>query len=150
MIGIPVLIAPATSDGRLYPRYHNSIGIMTLDTQYPRSCPFGINVDGTLILDFDERGVLAMVELLLPMSRWKGKASTAQPDGLAGSVVLAPPRRTSVDCEWPVTVSKDVQTETARIGFGSADYDRAVYLSKDCCALLLGDRLTGFWFVLRR
>jgi hypothetical protein len=55
-----------------------------------------------------------------------------------------------VDHQWPVTVSKDVQTDTARIGFGSADHDRAVHLSRECYALLTGDRLTGFWFELRR
>ena len=150
MIGIPVLIAPATADGRLYPHYHNSSGILTLDTESPRSYPFGINIDGTLILDFDEGGVLATAELLLPMSRWKGKASTARPDGPPGNVVLPPPRRTSVDYEWPATVSKDVQMETGRIVFGSSDHDRAVQLSTDCYALLLGKRLTGFWFRLRR
>jgi len=46
MIGIPVSVAPPTPEGRLYPRYQNSIGILTLDSRTPRACPFGANIDG--------------------------------------------------------------------------------------------------------
>jgi len=73
MNGVPVTVEPATDAGRLHPRYKNSIGIFTLETESLRTCPSGVNIDGTLMLDFDEDRVLAGVELLLPMSGWKGK-----------------------------------------------------------------------------
>src|SRR4028119_1724287 len=129
MTGIPVSVAPPTPEGRLYPRYHNSIGILTLSTNTPRPCPFGINLD-PLILDFDERGVLAGVELMLPMSRWKGKASTSTPSGGAGNLLLSAPERASSDYGWSVSVSKNVQTDAARIAFGTGDYNRSVKLSE--------------------
>lgn len=148
MTGIPVSVAPATAEGRLYPRYHNSVGILTLGTSTPRPCRFGVNLDASLILDFDEGGVLADAELMIPMRRWKGKASTSRPGGAAGNIVLAGPRPTNTYYDWPVTVSNDVQTDAGRIGFGSGDYNRSVRLSEACCALLLDDQLTGFWFTL--
>ena len=150
MIGIPVSIAPATAEGRLHPRYRNSIGIMTFDAERPRPCRFGVNIDGTLILDFDDDAVLAGVELILPMSRWRGKADMSRPEGTAGNIVLAAPRLASTGHDWRVSVSKCAQAETARIALGDGAYDRAVHLSDACSALLLGDRLTGFWFSLRR
>jgi hypothetical protein len=150
MTGIPVSVAPPTPEGRLFPRYQNSIGILTLSTNTLRPCPFGINIDGSLILDFDGEGALAVVELMLPMSAWKGKASTSAPGGAAGDLLLLAPERAQTDCGWPVTVSKNVQTDAARIAFGSGDYNRSVGLSETCCALLLDDELTGFWFTLAR
>jgi hypothetical protein len=148
MNGIPVSVAPPTAEGRLYPRYQNSIGILTLSTNPPRPCPFGINIDGTLILDFDEGRVLAGVELVLPMSRWKGKASTSPPVGSAGNLLLTTARQTSAEYAWPITVSKNGQTGAARIAFGGGDYNRPITLSETCSALLLDDQLTGFWFTL--
>ena len=148
MIGIPVTVTPPTAEGRLYPRYQNSIGILTFSTQTPRPCPFGINIDGSLILDFDEGGVLAGVELLLPKSRWKGNASTSRPEGSAGNLLLATGNRAPAEYRWPVRVSKNVQTDAARIAFDLGDYTRAIRLSEHCSALLLDDRLTGFWFAL--
>jgi hypothetical protein len=148
MTGIPVSVAPPTAEGRLYPRYQNSIGILTLNTNAIRPCPFGINVDGCLTFDFDDKGVLAGVELMLPMSAWKGKASTSAPSGAAGNLLLSAPERAPTDYWWPVTVSKNVQTDAGRIGFGSGDYNRSVRLSENCFALLLDDELTGFWFTL--
>lgn len=157
MAGIPVSVAPPTPEGRLYPRYQNSIGILTLTTDMPRPCPFGIDIDGSLIFDFDEGGVLAGVELLLPMSAWKGKAGTSKPSGAAGkpsgaagNLLLPAPQRAPTDYGWRVTVSKNVHTDAARIAFGSGDYNRAVELSESCCALLLDDKLTGLWFTLAR
>jgi hypothetical protein len=149
MTGIPVSVAPPTPEGRLYPRYKNSIGILTL-SNVSRRCPFGINIDGSLILDFDEGGLLAGVELLLPMSEWKGKASASEPSGAAGDILLSIPDRVSAWHDWPVTVSKNVQTDAARISFGSGDYNRSVSLSATCHGLLLDHQLTGFWFTLAR
>jgi hypothetical protein len=150
MTGIPVSIAPPTAEGRLHPRYLNGIGILTLESDTRRPCPHYVNIDGSLILDFDERRVLAAVELLIPISGWKGKDDTARPSGAPGDVLLAASAPASSDYEWPVIVSKNVQTDEARIAFGSGAHDRSVALSNACHALLLGDRLTGFWFSLAR
>lgn len=148
MAGVRVSVAPPTPEGRLHPRYLNSSGILVLRSDMPRDCPFGVNVD-CLTLDFDERGVLAGVELRLRMSRWRGNADVSHPGGAAGDIVLAGPRPASCDYDWPVSVSNDMQTDAARIAFGSGDYNRVVLLSKLCCALVLDDKLTGFCFSLR-
>jgi hypothetical protein len=149
MTGIPVSVVPATAEGRLYPRYQNGIGILRLCTRAPLSCPFGINVDG-LILDFDEGGLLAGVELIARLNGGKWKADISRPKGGAGNIRLRNPRPGSIDYNWPVMLSFDVHSDAGRIGFGSGDYNRSVELSASCYALLLDDDLTGFWFTLTR
>lgn len=150
MTGVPVLVGPATGTGRLYPRYRNSIGIMTLASAVPRECPHGVNIDGTIILDFDELRVLAGVELIAPMSAWKGKTGVAQPLGQAGDILLPEGLSGNIDYDWPVITSKDVQRDMARINFGRSDFNRAVALSDTASALLHDDHLTGFWFSFAR
>jgi hypothetical protein len=150
MSGVPVIIKPATEAGRLYPLYKNSAGILTLESSVPRASPHGINIDGTVILDFDENRILSGVELIAPMSAWKGKLAVVQPTGRPGDVCLADGLTGSVDCDGPVVVSKDVQRDMARISFGGIGYDRAVALSDRASALLSDDLLTGFWFSFAR
>jgi hypothetical protein len=150
MSGVPITVEPSTDAGRLYPRYKNSIGILTLESPLPRLCPHGVNIDGTVMLDFDEDRVLAVVELIAPMSAWKGKAAVAQPLGRPGDIRLAEGISGHVDFDWPVVVMKDLQRDMARISFGSSDFNRAVALSEAACALLLDDHLTGFWFSFAR
>lgn len=142
------MIAPPSEEGRLRPRYMNSIGIFVLESTAPRPSPFGIAVDAMLMLDFDPARVLAGVELVLPMSGWKGKADLARPRGEPGDVLLADPA--FGDRDWRVTVSKDAQAGAARIDLAPGGFDRAVRLSEASFALLLGDALTGFWFSLDR
>jgi hypothetical protein len=150
MSGLPVLVRPATDAGRLYPRYKNSIGILTLDSAFPRQCPHGVSIDGMLILDFDEERILAGVELIAPMSAWKGRTGVAQPLGKAGNILLAEGLTGNIDQDGPVVISKDVQRDMARISFGKSDFNRAVALSETVSALLHDDHLTGFWFRFAR
>lgn len=118
MNGVPVTVETATDAGRLYPSYKNSIGIFTLETELLRTCPIGVNIDGMLMLDFDEDRVLAGVELLLPMSGWKGKTSVAQPLARTGNIILSGSLSGQVEYDWPILVSKDVQRKKANISFG--------------------------------
>lgn len=149
MAGIPVRVGTSTAEGRLYPRYHNREGILSLDTSALRACPFGVNID-SLTLDFDEDGRLAGVELRLPMTRWKGKADTSPPGGGARDILLQDPHPGTVEYGWPLTVSFDVQADAGRVDFGDGAYNRSAELSPGCHALLLDDDLTGFWFSLAR
>jgi hypothetical protein len=148
MTGVPVTVSPPTKEGRLYPRYHRKI--LTLRSALHGPWPYAVNIDGTVILDFDENRTLAAVELLLPMSGWKGKEGVAQPLGRPGDIRLAEELSGNVQYDWPIVVSKDVQRDMARISFGSADFNRAVTLSDNASALLQDVQLTGFWFSLAR
>lgn len=150
MNGVPVIVRPPTQAGRLYPRYSNGIGIFELESSVPRPCPYGVTIDGTLILDFDENRILAGVELVAPMSAWKGRETVRRPSGGPGDLALGEGMSADMSHDWPVVVSKDVQRDMARIGFGSPDFNRAVALSDRASALLQDDLLTGFWFSLAR
>jgi hypothetical protein len=149
MGGIPITVGPPTASGRLYPRYKNGLKLFVLESGFLRPCPHGVNIDG-LILDFDENRVLASVELLAPMSAWKGKMAVTQPPSRLGDIHLGGDLAGSSQFDWPVVVSKDVQQDTARISFDEGDFDRAVALSDAASALVRGDRLIGFWFSVAR
>lgn len=150
MSGVPVIIGPATDSGRLFPNYKNSIGILALESALPKTCPHGVSIDGKVILDFDDSRTLVGLELIAPMSAWKGKQAVTQPLGRPGDICLGNGLNGSVEYNWPVVVSKDVQRDMARISFGDTDFDRAVALSDSVCALLKNDYLTGFWFSFAR
>ena len=150
MSGVPVIVSPATDPGRLHPRYKNSIGILAFESAPPRMCPHGVNIDGIIILDFDQSRTLAGVELIAPMSAWKGEAAVAQPLSRPGDIRLGNGLSGNLNYGWPVIVSKDVQRDMARISFGDSDFNRAVALSDCAAALLKDDYLTGFWFSFAR
>jgi hypothetical protein len=146
MSGVPVTVGPPTDAGRLFPRYKNSIGILTLESGSHGVCPHGVNIDNSIILDFDEDRVLVGVELIAPMSAWKGKARVAPPFGKTGDIRLGGGLSTRVHYDWPVMVSKDVQRDMALITFGDSEFNRAVALSAKVSALLHDEHLIGFWF----
>jgi hypothetical protein len=150
MSGVPVTVTPATETGRLYPRYLNSIGTLTLESRPPRLSQHGVSIDGMVILDFDENRILAGVELIAPISAWKGKLPVVRPLGKPADIRLGEELAGSVSYDWRVVVSKDMQRDMARISFNGSDFDRAVALSDRAAALLQGERLTGFWFSLAR
>ena len=150
MGGIPVTVGPPTAAGRLYPRYKNSIKILVLESSGLRSCPHGVNIDGTLILDFDEARILAGVELISGMSGWNGKMAVDKPLAKPGNIGLGGDLIGTSDFDWPVVVSKDVQRDMARISFDDGEFNRAVALSDAASALLRDDCLVGFWFSLAR
>src|ERR1051325_8851621 len=102
MNGIPVIVTAATEAGRLYPRYENGVGILIFESRPPRPWPHGVNIDGTVILDFDEDRILAGVELVASMRTWKGKGATAQPPGQPGDIRLGHGLAGSVGYDWPV------------------------------------------------
>jgi len=141
-------VAPASASGRLYPRRTGQAFVLKSDV--PRPWPHGVNIDHSVVLDFDEDRVLANVELLGPMSAWKGKEPVVQSASTAGDIRLGNALVGNSSYDWPVVVSKDVQREMVRVSFGGSEFDRAVGLSATAAALLRNDRLVGFWFSLRR
>jgi hypothetical protein len=147
MTGLPVTVSAPTQEGRLYPRYHSKI--LTLRSSLLGPWSYGVNIDGTVMLDFDDDRTLAAVELVLPMSGWKGQESVAQPLGRPGNIRLSEELSGNNEYDWPVVVSKDVQRDAAQITF-SADFNRAVSLSEKASALLHDDCLIGFWFSFAR
>ena len=149
MGGIPIIVGPPTGSGRLYPRYLNRSKIFVIQSPMTRSCPHGVNIDGRLLLDFDEDRILAGVELLSRIGG-KGETQVIRPAATPGDIHLGEALTGSCAYDWPVIWNYDVQQDMGRIGFDDGDFDRAVALSDDASALLRGNRLIGFWFSLAR
>lgn len=149
MGGIPITVGRPTGPGRLYPRYLNRSKIFVIQSPMTRSCPHGVNIDGRLILDFDEDRILVGVELLGRIGG-KGKTQVTRPSATPGDIHLGEALTGSYEYDWPVIWNYDVQQDMGRIRFDDGDFDRAVALSDTASALLRADHLIGFWFSLAR
>jgi hypothetical protein len=145
MSGIVVSVKPATDAGRLYPRYDEESGILAIESRIERAWPFGIDVDGTLVFDLDERRVLANLDLHVPRNRWKRNLEEDIPMiAPAGDLEFAQQTIQQKSFHLPLRLSSDRNAKRLRIELGIAKPDSAVALSVSCIALLAKHELTGF------
>jgi hypothetical protein len=56
---------------QLVPKYDADAGVLVADSIVRRPWPLGIDVNGTLVLDFDASKVLASLELIMNKSMWQ-------------------------------------------------------------------------------
>jgi hypothetical protein len=108
-----------------------------------------VNIDGRLVLDFDEGRILVGVELLGRIGG-KGKVAINRPPAIPGDIRLGEALTGSSEYDWPVHWSYDAQQDMGRISFDDGDFDRAIALSDTASALLRADHLIGFWSSLAR
>jgi hypothetical protein len=143
--GITVSVAPATEQGRLYPRYAEDVGFLVVESRIERPWPFGVDIDGRVVFDIDENRVLANFDLHIPKARWKRDLGD---DVLAvappGDLIFSREAIETKSFSLPLSVRADPGLRRVRIEFGTEPPDRAVALSGSCIALLSGAELVGF------
>jgi len=143
MIGLAVSIRPPTKAGRLYPRYVHSAGILAVGSEIERPWPFGLDIDGNLVLDLDDQRVLANFDLHIPMTLWQIASTTDLPPIVRpGDLVFSPEVVAQRSFSLPLHVTKIGQQ--VLIEFAAVKPASAVPLSETCCALMLGSELVGF------
>jgi hypothetical protein len=143
--GILVSVAPPTSHGRLYPRYDKASGILAAESKVERPWPFGIDIDGRLIFDVDQQGVLANFDLHVPRDRWQKNLEDELPRiASPGDLVFSSEAIATKSFSLPLQVRTDRLSCRLRIEFGWNKPDRAIALSDSCVALLSADELVGF------
>ena len=139
-------VGPATDLGRLYPRYDESVGILAVESKFKRPWPFGVDIDGRIIFDLDERRVLANFDLHIPKNRWIKESRKDPPlRGRPGDLMLSLETIKTKSFSLPLRVSSDELCREVYIQFGSKAPDRAVELSSACLALLCQNELVGFF-----
>lgn len=143
--GIAVSVAPPTDRGRLYPRYDESAGILAIESRFERPWPFGVDIDGRVIFDIDEDGLLANVDLHVPKARWKkdlkDDVAIVAP---AGDLIFSRETIAKKSFSFPLGMRADPGLRRLRIEFGTERLDRAIALSGSCIALLSAGELIGF------
>ena len=145
MNGIEVVVTPSTAAGKLYPHYEEEAGILTLESNIRREWPFGVDVDGSLVFDLDERRILANFDLHVPRDRWEkytgqSPSVVAQPGNLEFTEETIKQKSFSL----ALRVRFDEDKSRMRIELGDHQADRMVALSESCIALLKKTELVGF------
>lgn len=135
-----------TERGRLYPRYVEGAGILAVQSSVTRPWPYGINIDGMMVLDIDEDRVLANVDLHLRRSLWRvEKTLERRVPSRKADIAISEESIRQKSLSLPVKVVSDAARRCVAISFpeslNSAD---AVELSPGCLALVRGDELLGF------
>jgi len=145
MKGITVSVAPATEQGRLYPRYAESAGILVIESRFERPWPFGVDIDGRVVFDIDENRILSNVDLHIPKARWRRDLEDDVPAvAPPGDLVFSQEAIETKSFSLPLRVRADPGLRLLRIEFGTEPPDRAIALSGSCIALLSGAELVGF------
>jgi hypothetical protein len=151
MEALTVRLAAPTVAGRLWPRYDPEVSILAAESRVVRPWPVGVNVDNLVILDLDDSGVVANVDVMVDRSHWMVDDSAIWPS------VGPSPADLSVDLlsigegflEQPVVVLTNAATTTIRVQIGERPGELAASLSDDCLALFDGGTLSGFLLRLR-
>ena len=142
---IRVLVQPPTKRGRLYPRYDEDAGILVLESREPRAWPYGLDIDGMIVLDIDESRVLANLDLHIRADLWE-RASTAFWPNEVNSGDLAFPDETlkTKSFHLPLRVRTNPNVHYIRVDIGEREPQQYVALSNECLALVTEDQLVGF------
>ena len=145
MKGISVSVAPATEQGRLYPRYAEDVGFLVIESRFERPWPFGVDIDGRVVFDIDENRILSNVDLHIPKARWKRDLGDDVPSvAPLGDLIFSQEAIKTKSFSLPLRVRADARVRRVRIEFGTEAPDRFIALSGLCIALLSGAELVGF------
>jgi hypothetical protein len=149
---IIVEITPPCLEGALFPRYDRETDYVTLDSLILPPCPYGVNIDNIIILDFNSHRMLASVEIGIPRKLWESNEPPILPATVQeGSLTLANPEIENsnfmIPPEFAVYTTPDRQTGVLR--FGKFDTPSIlVQLSVACQAIVSASKLVGFLFEL--
>ena len=142
---ITVSVAPATEQGRLYPRYAEDVGLLVMESRVARPWPFGVDIDGRVVFDIDENRILSNVDLHIPRARWKRDLGEDVPAiAPPGDLIFSQEAIKAKSFSLPLRVRADPGLRRVCIEFGTQPPNRAIALSGSCIALLSGTELVGF------
>lgn len=146
MSGLAVETRAPSAKARLVPSYDEESNVLTIESPIVRPWPFGVNIDGLVLLDLDDERVLSAVELLIPRSRWrKVDALPAWPFFKKRSdLILKPDVVATKMHRLPVSVVADKFGKDVLISFGSLEPDHWVQLADNALAAIRDGELQGF------
>jgi hypothetical protein len=151
MMEIQVYLRRPTVHGRLYPRYDDEADLLVVSRALLEPCPYGIDVDGTLVFDLDADHVLANFELLVPKRLWHVVSTSEAPrPSREAEIVFSQSSVIQKSFHLPLEVRTNELQSYADIRIGRSEKEAIwVALSGSCFALLTRDRLKGFFVSLK-
>lgn len=147
---IRVELSRPTARGRLYPRYNNEADLLEVGSSVPREWTYGIDIDGTVIFDIDADRILANFDLLIPKRLWEVTSIPLNPHSSRQvDLRISEGSITHKSFHLPLTVMTNHSRSCAYILFGTTESSTSwITLSDSCLALVLQDRLRGFFVKL--
>lgn len=145
MSRIEVVTRPASVNGRLYPRYDEEAGILTVESRVFRPWPFGVDIDGNLVFDLDANCILAAFDLHIPRDKWKRDWTPIPlPTAREANLEFTGPTVKHKSFQIPISVRADPAGRQVEIRFGCQEPDEFIMLSESCYAILAARELVGF------
>ncbi|WP_299676075.1 hypothetical protein [uncultured Dokdonia sp.] len=56
---------------RLYPKYDSESGILEIQTKTPTDWVFGLDINGTIIFDINDKFIIENIDILIPKWKWE-------------------------------------------------------------------------------
>ena len=151
MNAIEIALREPAEKYKLYPRYDKEADILEVRSKVSRIWQFGIDIDGTIIIDIDADGVLANIELLIPQHLWKPMKSPIGPLQVsrASTLIFTEQSLRHKSFSLPLEVTTDLSRSYVHIRFGQ-EKQKALWvaLSQSCLALVEKSYLLGFHIAL--
>ena len=149
-MNIQVEQRPATSRGRLYPEYDDSAKILSVTSKEALSWPYGIHIDGRVLLDANEERMLANIDLLIPKKYWHSGIQPELPMRLLETdLLLTQPTLRQKDFSFDLSIVSDETESWVHIFFGEGLQGTTwVKLSPQCFVQLANRSLLGFYIML--
>lgn len=146
MSGLAVERRAPTAKATLVPSYDEESNVLTIESPMERPWPFGVNIDGLVLLDLDDERVLAAVEILVPRGCWK--KVDALPDWplfkQRSDLILKTDVVATKMHRLPVSVVSDKLGKDVFTSFGSLEPDHWVQLADNALAAIRDGDLQGF------
>lgn len=149
-MAIRVMPRQPTVRGRLYPRYDRDAGILIAESRVPREWPYGVNVDGNLIMDIDADRILANFDLHIPAHRWKvSTLPTMRHREGDADLEFLPETIETQSYDLGMSVTTNHTRSLVFIAFGpSLETCNCFGLSERCMFFTRDDELMGFLVLL--
>lgn len=142
---IIILLRRPTKRGRIYPRYDAESDILTMESAIPSPWTYGVDIDGNIVFDLNEDGLLANLDLHVGRRLWRGEIKRAWRDD-------APPHdieftKATIDMKnfsGRLGVHTNRQKNEVEIELGQEDEsESAIALSERCLAFVHDNRLVA-------
>ncbi len=133
--------------GQLYPYYDLEAEILELTNSIEENWPYGIDIDGTIIFDFDKKFILSNVDILVPKKYWKIKDKLEIPlPTKKGILIIKNQSLEKKSFNLPIEITRDKANKYVKIIFDKRNnYSKVIELSNKVYALLRNKNLNGFF-----
>ena len=132
----------------IIPHYDNEADLLFADSIVHKVWPYGIDINGTLILDFDKNHVLSSIELIVAKRYWNVVDQLEKPSSSPYACLsIAEESLKKKSFDLPLKVTTNRSRDLVCVTFVNLlNQPISVKLSDRCIAYLYKEKLLGFFF----